>query len=330
MKRTKPASSFDVADLARVSRATVSHILNGRGLDRFPQETRDRVLAAAAQLDYRPSPAARSLVKGRSDTIVVLASNTTWGRNLQDAVDQITVGTAFLGSNVVIRFAGQDPQATVNAVLDLRPFAVVDLGFLSEEGRASLRAHNVVTVPSSEALSSAAGENGFDALIVAMQVEALVANAPRRLVFAGIADERQDLYGPRRYDLLCGICEERGFDKPLMVRVPTRVDEARNILESLPTGVSLGFACYNDDVALAVLAAARDSGRTIPDDVAVAGVDATEVGQLWFPRLTTIEVDIRRLMDASVGELRVIAGESEAITPTNPRDLIRLIVGQST
>ncbi|MBC8078163.1 MAG: LacI family DNA-binding transcriptional regulator, partial [Chloroflexales bacterium] len=48
-----------VADLARVSTATVSYVLNGTGTITAP--VRQRVLDAVAALDYQPSYAARSL-----------------------------------------------------------------------------------------------------------------------------------------------------------------------------------------------------------------------------------------------------------------------------
>ncbi|MBT2502329.1 LacI family DNA-binding transcriptional regulator [Curtobacterium sp. ISL-83] len=329
MKRTKPASSFDVAELAGVSRATVSHVLNGRRVDRFPKETRDRVHDAAKQLGYRPSPAGRSLVNGRSDTIVVLAANTTWGRNLQDAVDQVTRDTAYLAANVVTRFAGADSRATIEAVLDLRPFAVIDLGFLSAEDHAALASDNVIAVPDR---TSAGGEPAFDVdrTIVGMQIDALTTSAPRRLAFAGIADERQDPYGPRRFALLREVCLERGLAEPVLTRVPAQLDDARAALGGHFAGGPVGFACYNDDVALTVLAAARDSGLRTPDDISAVGVDATNVGQLWSPRLTTIAVDIRRLIGDAVGELRAIMDGTPAPSRASAAELVQLVPGHSS
>ncbi|UVC07767.1 LacI family DNA-binding transcriptional regulator [Rhizobium sp. TH2] len=64
---TKPPSLQDVARAAKLSPATVSRYLNG-SLN-LPQETSDRIDAAIAALNYRPNPHARSLSRGRSDTI---------------------------------------------------------------------------------------------------------------------------------------------------------------------------------------------------------------------------------------------------------------------
>ena len=64
---TKPPSLQDVARAAGLSPATVSRFLNG-SLS-LPPETAERINAAIAALNYRPNPHARSLSRGRSDTI---------------------------------------------------------------------------------------------------------------------------------------------------------------------------------------------------------------------------------------------------------------------
>ncbi|MET0687161.1 MAG: LacI family DNA-binding transcriptional regulator [Solirubrobacteraceae bacterium] len=63
----RPATIGEVATLARVSRTTVSHALNGKGS--VAPATRERVIAAARQLDYRPSRAARALRTRRTGTL---------------------------------------------------------------------------------------------------------------------------------------------------------------------------------------------------------------------------------------------------------------------
>jgi LacI family repressor for deo operon, udp, cdd, tsx, nupC, and nupG len=85
-----PASRIhDVARAAGVSTATVSRAL--RGLDRVRPETRDRVLAAAAELSYVPSPHAVSLKSGKTAVIgVVVPFLTRWFfANLIDGADQV-------------------------------------------------------------------------------------------------------------------------------------------------------------------------------------------------------------------------------------------------
>jgi LacI family transcriptional regulator len=65
------ATIADVASRAGVGEATVSRVFNGSGLVR--EMTRQRVQAAIEELDYRPSPIARGLSRGRAMTLGVIA-----------------------------------------------------------------------------------------------------------------------------------------------------------------------------------------------------------------------------------------------------------------
>jgi DNA-binding LacI/PurR family transcriptional regulator len=72
MTGARRVSIKDVAREAGVSVTTVSHALNGKG--RLNPETRERVREVAGRLGYRPNPAARSLVSGRTGLIAMMAS----------------------------------------------------------------------------------------------------------------------------------------------------------------------------------------------------------------------------------------------------------------
>jgi DNA-binding LacI/PurR family transcriptional regulator len=65
----KQATSQDVADLAGVSRTTVSFVLNNVPGMKISEETRQRVLEAAQQLNYYPASAARTLASGKTHRI---------------------------------------------------------------------------------------------------------------------------------------------------------------------------------------------------------------------------------------------------------------------
>ncbi|HEU4546681.1 MAG TPA: LacI family DNA-binding transcriptional regulator, partial [Microlunatus sp.] len=66
----RPATIADVAARAGVSPATVSRVMNGtRAVD---EEMTERVRSAVLELDYSPSPLARSLVLGRTNTVAVV------------------------------------------------------------------------------------------------------------------------------------------------------------------------------------------------------------------------------------------------------------------
>ena len=69
-RRPGPARILDVAEVASVSVATVSRVLNGDA--RVDQALRERVLAAASQLGYRPNRLARNLRRQQMDAIGIV------------------------------------------------------------------------------------------------------------------------------------------------------------------------------------------------------------------------------------------------------------------
>jgi DNA-binding LacI/PurR family transcriptional regulator len=302
-QRTRP-TSLDVAQRAGLSRSTVSQVLNGNGL-RFPKETRDRVEAAATELGYRPSRAGRALVTGVSDIIVVAVPNVTFGRHLQDAVDRIAKVTAVRGMSVVVRYAGDDEDATLTAVLDLRPFAVVDLGvFYADDARRALEAGGTIVVPELGVVNRIPEDpNHF---IGGLQARHMLEDPERRLVVAVLDDDRLDFYGPERVRGITDVAADLGLTAPVEIAVPLTRSGAVAALSTAVAqskGSPLGICCYNDDVAIALLAAARDLGFQVPTDIAVIGVDHTAIGQLVDPPLTTISVDMPRIISGLIGEL---------------------------
>src|SRR5690606_24483194 len=69
-RRSVMVTIADVAARAGVAASTVSRVLNNS--PRVSESTRARVLAAIEVLDYRPSPLARGLSRGRSQTLGVV------------------------------------------------------------------------------------------------------------------------------------------------------------------------------------------------------------------------------------------------------------------
>ncbi|MDR0849188.1 MAG: LacI family transcriptional regulator [Propionibacteriaceae bacterium] len=301
------ATSADVARHAGVSRSTVSAILNGNG-SRFSPETRQRVQDSADALDYKPSIAGRSLVSGRSDTIVVLVANVAFAAHLQDAVDAVMKQTSQLGGNVVIRLASDTVRATADAVAALRPLAVVDFGVLTSEERDWLEQRGTVIVPDRDPDPAAPRDGG----ITALQAAALLEHHPQILWFAGSADGPRDPFPADRFKALQSVCAQEGLPEPRSVTVTVTPESGSAALAQILDGpLPAGVACYNDGVALAILAAARDCGVEIPATLAIVGVDNSPFGQLWTPSLTTIDTDLLGMVDLIAVALRARLGKSE-------------------
>src|SRR5207249_2774515 len=76
MSVVRPVTIRDVARVAGVSLSTVSQVLNGRA-GYASADTRDRVLAAARDLNYRPNALARGLVTSRTGTLGLVITDIT-------------------------------------------------------------------------------------------------------------------------------------------------------------------------------------------------------------------------------------------------------------
>jgi DNA-binding LacI/PurR family transcriptional regulator len=129
----------DVARLAEVSHVTVSRVLNG-----YPSirpETRERVLAAIAQLGYRRNLAARALVTSRSRAIGVLTP----------AVAQYGPSSSVLAIESAARDLGYHPLVTA-AAFD-RDATIASLEFLLDQSVEAL----VVIAPTARSSRPSAG-----------------------------------------------------------------------------------------------------------------------------------------------------------------------------
>ncbi|WP_213006010.1 LacI family DNA-binding transcriptional regulator [Paractinoplanes toevensis] len=319
-------TSTDVARLAGLSRSAVSQILGGNE-DRFPPETRERVFAAAAELGYRPSKVGRALVTGVNDLVVLIVPNVTFGHHLQDGIDRITCGAAAHGLSVVVRYAGVGHASVLDAVLDLQPAAVVDLGVFDAATAATLRAAGIRLLPRSAALTARAFTDPNRA-IGAMQAEELLRTPGRRLVYALLADDRLDPYGPPRAEGAALQARQVGAGEPIRVRLPLeRAGAARTLAPVFEEG-PVGICCYNDEVAIAVIAAARQLGRSVPEEVAVVGADGTSIGQLVAPRLTSVRIDFAALLDVLISDAdwrALRAGTDRDATAPPETDLSRFV-----
>src|ERR1700749_1800595 len=88
----RPISLKVLGDYLDLSPATISLVLNNApGVRSIPQETRDRVLAAAKKFDYRPSFYARSLRRKQSFSVGVLVPELSDGYSVlvMDGIEEV-------------------------------------------------------------------------------------------------------------------------------------------------------------------------------------------------------------------------------------------------
>lgn len=288
--------SQDVADRAGVSRSTVSQILNGRG-DLFTDETRAKVADAVAELGYQPSAAGRTLARGSSDIVIALIPNTTFGGNLQDIYEALTTELARRGLTLLLRMSQDDAQSLDRLAVGLKPRAMITLTPMPQEQRAALSARGV------EILEPAVGSSSdVNAEIGSLQARYLIGKGYRDLAYAHLHDERNDPFGAPREEMLTLECRRHGLPEPRVLHVGITPEAADAALDELGAR-GFAVACYNDDVATALLHAATKRGWRVPEDLALVGMDDTPLSRLTTPPLTTLGYDRAEVIAASVRSL---------------------------
>lgn len=306
-------TSKDVAARAGVSRSTVSQILNGRA-ELFTEETRARVALAITELGYQPSEAGRTLARGSSDIVVALIPNTTFGSNLQDVYESLTEELARRGLTLVLRFTGHNLQALDRVASGIKPRALISLTLLDDAQHALLAERGVEVLEPDVSLAT-----NVNAQIGAHQARFLAARGYRRLAYAHLRDSRNDIFGGDREVTFAEECRNLGLDTPSVLYLGVSPEDATKALDTLEDR-GFAVACYNDDVAIALLHAARERQWAVPADLAVVGMDNTPLARLTSPPLSSMAFDSAAVSRQAVASLvarldnTVAAPSVEALT----------------
>lgn len=316
------ATSRDVAQTAGVSRSTVSEILNGRG-HKFAPATREKVEQAVRKLGYQPSAAARSLVRGTSDLVIALIPDTTFGSNLQDIFERATEELAEHGLTLLLRLTTPSAQSFDRLISSLNPRGVLSIAPLTEQERRILLTRGV------ELFESTAPEDyrNVDYEIGRLQASHLIDRGHRRLAYAHLSDARQDPFGSHREAGVRDECQTRDLPEPAVLRLGVDHDEALAAVDAMGSD-PFAVACYNDDVAAALIGAAQTRGRRIPAEVAVIGMDHTPLSQVMVPRLSTIGYPVDQAAHAAVAGIIAVASGNPAVA-LNRHVPLHVVEGES-
>jgi len=316
------ASIEDVAKLAGVSIATVSRSL--RGLPDVAAATRDKVLAAARELDYVASPFAARLASGRSSTlgVVVPFVHRWFFAEVLGAVEGVL---SEAGYDLLLHNLGDsEGRERFFTVLPFRKrvdaVVVVSLALTSDE----VEALKSLALPIG--VLGAHHEGFFSVRIDDVESAKLAVNHLLSLGHSRIALIGGDTDDPMRftpphhrltgyYDALAaaGIAPDENLERLGYFTVEGG-EAAMKALLALPERPTAVFA-ESDEMAYGAIRAIRRAGLSIPGDIAVIGFDDHATADLLD--LTTVRQPVAeqgaRLAQALLDSLLAGVGEPEDI-----------------
>jgi LacI family transcriptional regulator len=291
----------EVARRARVSKTTVSRVLNNKG--EVDAATAIRVREVIAATGYTPSARAVGLARGRAQTVGMLVPGLTWpwmGDVLQGVADVLEsrgygllLHTVNRGQDSMERFARHvSASAFDGLLLVVPPDALPYVTGLHESGLPVVMIDDRGHHPG---FPSVATSNTAGGAAAATHLLALGRNRP--VMVTGPAD-----FGCTRH-------RSAGF-RSVAGEVPavegdfTRDSGQAAIASLLAADVPFDAVfAQNDLMAVGVLDGLRAAGRTVPDDVAVIGFDDIAIAAHTQPALTTVRQPSREMGEAAAAML---------------------------
>lgn len=335
------ATIKDIAKLANVSHTTVSRALNDSRL--IKAETKERVRAAARELNYVPNYAAKSLVQNRSYTIGLFFStfaSTTASQFLFDTIRGVKEGISSQYNLVVDsieshtdlsgihrrRFDGIIVMSQSDAD-DLFITHVLDRGIPLVVLNRSVTHPNIINILSSDRQGAYEAvhhliDHGYRDIAIIAGYKPFGATQER---LAGYMEALADRAIPVKEEYIVegDFTTESGYDAMITL---LRTD-------SLPTAVF----CCNDMMAVGALKAMAQRGLSVPEDMAVVGFDDSGIGAFLTPGLTTVRRHLSRISKVGTEQLLSWIENTNAQTgeklyiPTSfvPRESVGQVVANS-
>lgn len=294
------ATIYEVSELAGVSLATVSRVMNNSG--KVAPATRKKVEDAMLQLGYRPNSIAQSLASNRSNCVGVLVSELhgpIFGAMLGTIEEELRLAGKFAifsaGHNDVdkeregIRFLmSRNCDALILHVEALR-------GDYFAQNRDTLLPFVLINRDdpglSANCISLDNEQGGY------LAARSLLERGHRKIGYIsgprGWGDSEGRLAGHRRALREFGVA----FEQRLLFEGNYQESGGRRgtvaLLEAEPELTAI--VCANDEMAACAMDVIREAGYSIPGDISVVGFDNVPWTRFLYPQLTTVEYPVERI-----------------------------------
>ncbi|WEK54856.1 MAG: LacI family DNA-binding transcriptional regulator [Candidatus Cohnella colombiensis] len=296
------ANRKDVAKLAGVSEATVSRVLNGIGP--MKESTRQRVMAAAKQLNYELNAIAANFARGRSGNLgVVLPTLPKVHLFSTHYFSEILggIGEAVRAKGYGLLLLFRDPEEVFDYVSLFRTQRVDACIVLGASALPTER----------EAMERLAGENlpicvmdqrfeGLNICSVATNHEQGSYEAVKHLIHNGyrrIGFINGSLQYSNSTDRLAGYSkaiQEAGipYDASIVYQGNYSRTSGRRVANSVYEDLHKLDALFvaNDRMAIGLIQGLREKGVQLPEQLAIVGFDDSDAASMTEPQLTTVKV----------------------------------------
>ena len=283
----------DVAERAGVSPTTASFVLGGRDM-RISEETRQRVLRTARELDYRPNLTARSLRTQESRTIGLVADTIVSGHYGGELIRGGMTAALKHGHRLLVCDSEGDPSLQAALVEDLVGRQVAGL---------------VVATSSHDRVSAPRGTGGLPVVLLNCRSDApypaivpdevaggraaaglLVGAGHRRGIWLVGETPESSLPGTGRFEGI--VAELAGAGAVLDEQLSCKwwPEAAYDVTSQALAGGGRPRAvvCLNDRIAFGVYQALAEAGLEVPHDVSVVSFDDSELASWLRPSLSSI------------------------------------------
>jgi len=303
LAKNKKVTSYDVAREAGVSQSAVSRVFRP-GLS-VSQKTRDKVMATANEMGYRPNAIARMLITKQSGMVAVIVSSRA-NVNYPEVLSQVSKQLAARNKRVLL-FTLDDVEGLdelFEQILTFQVDGVIALAAHFESQRlAQFEKHEIPVVLYNRNVPDAMAntvccnhEQGIKQLITELEKN----NPKKYLLLSGPKDS--DVANERR-EIAIKLLEQFGVKDVSILYGDYSYQSGRDCLakwlQNHPAPDAI--ICSNDTMAIGVIDEARENHDIhIPNDISVVGFDGITSSAWQSYQITTIKQPVEKLVKAAV------------------------------
>lgn len=314
----KQATIYDVAYRAHTSLATASRVINGK--DNVAEPTRQKVLKAIKELNYKPNAMAKGLAMQKNTNVAIIVPEINY-TYISHVVAGLMDCAKKYGYDCLIFTTENraDVNKVLNKVLSLRVNGVIVFNdYLDEKDVGVLTDFEIPTVTIGLDLKTKSSVTWHYKNQIKEIVDNCLNNKHKEVFFLKVKNS-----GKMEQRLLNAVIEtyhEHQKEFKNIIEVPDSYKETYPIMRRHFLKHKQGFyIALRDSIAIAALNAAMDLKKDVPNDVEIMAMIGTKYSELTRPKLSSFDIDMRGLGYESMEVLtKLIQSDKKIISKKLP------------